>query len=55
MLARRGCKVSLCESARSKEVQGESFSCMVLKTWPDVDLKTKVLKSAMDWPFGHAQ
>jgi hypothetical protein len=53
--ARRGCKVSLCEAARSKEPQGESFFCKVLKTWPDVDLKTKVLKGAIDWPFGHAQ
>ena len=52
--ARRGCKISLCEAARTKAAQGDNIACKVLKTWPDVDLKTKVLKGAMDWPFGHA-
>jgi hypothetical protein len=51
--ARRGCKVSICE-ARTK-AQGDNIACKVLKTWPDIDLKGKVLKGALDWPFGHAQ
>jgi hypothetical protein len=53
--ARRGCKVSICEAARSKAATGDNIACKVVKTWPDVDLKTKVLKGAMDWPFGHAR
>jgi hypothetical protein len=53
--ARRGCKVSICEAARSKAAQGENIACKVVKTWPEIDLKTKVLKGAMQWPFGNAQ
>ncbi|HEY8449991.1 MAG TPA: hypothetical protein VIL95_05855 [Bacillota bacterium] len=53
--ARRGCKVAICEAARSRVAQGDNISCNVVKTWPDVDLKTKILKGAMEWPFGHAQ
>lgn len=53
--ARRGCKVAICETARSKVAQGDNIACKVLKTWPDIDLKSKVLKGALDWPFGHAQ
>jgi hypothetical protein len=52
--ARRGCRVSICE-ARGKAVQGDNITCKVLKTWPDVDLKNKILKGTLDWPFGHAQ
>jgi hypothetical protein len=53
--ARRGCKISICEAARSKAAKGDNIACKVLKTWPDIDLKSKVLRGAMDWPFGHAQ
>jgi hypothetical protein len=53
--ARRGCKISICEIARNKSVQGDSIACKVLKTWPEIDLKTKILKGAIDWPWGHAQ
>ena len=53
--ARRGCKISICEAARSKVAQGGNIACKVLKTWPDIDLKSKILRGAMDWPFGHAQ
>lgn len=52
--ARRGCKIAICQAARTKAAQGDNIACKVLKTWPDVDLKTKVLKGAMEWPFGHA-
>ena len=52
--ARRGCKVSICEAARSKAA-GDNLACKVVKTWPEVDLKTKILKGSMDWPFGNAQ
>lgn len=53
--ARRGCKISICDIARSKSVQGDNIACKVVKTWPEIDLKTKVLKGAIDWPWGHAQ
>jgi hypothetical protein len=53
--ARRGCKVTICETARNKSTQGDNIACKVVKTWPDIDLKNKVLKGAMDWPWGHAQ
>jgi hypothetical protein len=53
--ARRGCKIAICEAARSKAAQGDNIACKVLKTWPDIDLKSKILKGALDWPFGHAQ
>jgi hypothetical protein len=53
--ARRGCKVSICEAARAKAAQGDNIACKVVKTWPEIDLKTKVLKGAMQWPFGNAQ
>jgi hypothetical protein len=54
-VARRGCKISICEAARSKTAEGASPACKVVKTWPDIDLRGKVLKGAMEWPFGHAQ
>jgi hypothetical protein len=54
-VARRGCKISICEAARSKTAEGASPACKVLKTWPDIDLRGKILKGAMEWPFGHAQ
>ncbi len=53
--ARRGCKISICETAHTKSGQGANIACKVLKTWPEVDLKTKILKGAIDWPWGHAQ
>jgi hypothetical protein len=53
--ARLGCKVSICEAARSKVAQGDNIACKVVKTWPEIDLKTKILKGAMSWPWGHAQ
>jgi hypothetical protein len=54
-VARRGCKISICEAARSKTAEGASPACKVVKTWPDIDLSGKILKGAMEWPFGHAQ
>jgi hypothetical protein len=53
--ARHDCKVAICETARNKSTQGGSVACKVVKTWPDVDLKNKILKGAMDWPWGHVQ
>lgn len=53
--ARRGCKVSICDIAHSKSAQGDNIACKVLKTWPEIDLKTKILKGTIDWPWGHAQ
>lgn len=53
--ARRGCKVSICNIARTKAAEGDNIACKVVKTWPEVDLKTKILKGAIDWPWGNAQ
>ena len=53
--ARRGCKVAICGIARTKSMQGENVACKVVKTWPEIDLKTRILKNALSWPFGHAQ
>jgi hypothetical protein len=53
--ARRGCKISICEIARSKSAQGDNIACKVLKTWPEIDLKTKILKDTINWPWGNAQ
>jgi hypothetical protein len=53
--ARRGCKVAICEAARSKDSPGDNIACKVVKTWPDIDLKNKVLRGVVDWPWGHAQ
>jgi hypothetical protein len=53
--ARLGCKVTICEAARSKSPQGDNIACNVVKTWPEIDLKSKILKGAMNWPFGNAQ
>ncbi len=52
--ARRGCKVAICGIARTKTLQGENIACNVVKTWPDVDLKTS-LKGSLEWSLGHAQ
>lgn len=53
--ARRGCKVAICSTARNRSVQGEKLACKIVKTWPEVDLKTRILKDALNWPFGNAQ
>jgi hypothetical protein len=53
--ARRGCKVAICEAAQTKAAQGPNLACKVVKTWPEIDLKNRILKGAMEWPFGNAQ
>lgn len=53
--ANRGCKVSVCEAVRGKSAQAGKIACQVAKTWPDVDIKNRFLKGAVDWPWGHAQ
>src|SRR5262249_14633537 len=53
--ARQGCKVAICDAARSKEAQAGNIACKVVKTWPAIDLKEKVLKGKLDWPWGNAQ
>jgi hypothetical protein len=52
--ARRGCKVAICGIARTRAPRGENIACKVVKTWPDIDLKT-MLKGSLDWSLGHAQ
>jgi hypothetical protein len=53
--ANRGCKVAVCEAVRSKSAHGGQIACHVAKTWPDIDIKNRFLKGAVDWPWGHAQ
>jgi len=53
--ARQGCKVEICDAARRKELQGGNIACRVVKTWPAIDLKEKILKGKLDWPWGNAQ
>src|SRR5262249_20972526 len=54
-LARQGCKTAICDAARSKEAQAGNIECKVVKTWPAIDLKEKILKGKLDWPWGNAQ
>lgn len=51
--ARESCKRAICESHRKKAAA--PLACKVVKTWPAVDLKERILKGAMDWSWGHAQ
>ena len=53
--ARQACKAKICEITRSKTAQGDNVACKVLKTWPAVNLKEKILKDKLDWPWGNAQ
>jgi len=53
--ARKACKAKICEIARSKTPAGEDIACKVVKTWPAVDLKDKILRGKLDWPLGNAQ
>src|SRR6476619_4900056 len=54
-LARQACKATICQIARKKEPSGENVACRVLKTWPAIDLKEKILKGKPDGPWGDAQ
>lgn len=53
--ARIGCKKQICGIFRDKKAEGENVACKVVKTWPDVDLKEKILKGKLDWPWSHIQ
>ena len=53
--AREACKKLICETARSKRVEGDPLTCKVVKTWPAQDLKDKILKAKLEWKWGHAQ
>jgi hypothetical protein len=52
---RRDCKVKICDTALNKKADGEDIACKVVETWKAVDLKQKILKGRIDWPFGNAQ
>ena len=52
---RRDCKIKICEAALNKKADGEDIACKVVKTWTVAELKEKVLKDRIEWPFGHAQ
>lgn len=53
--ARLGCKKQICTVLMDKKPDGEPVACKVVKTWPDIDLKEKILKGRLDWPWSHAQ
>ena len=52
---RRGCKIAICETARSRKADGTDISCSAVKTWPASQLKDGILKGKIDWPWGNAQ
>jgi hypothetical protein len=52
---RRDCKIKICDAALNKKADGEDIACKVVKTWTVADLKEKILKDRIDWPFGNAQ
>jgi len=51
---RRGCKVQICDIARNGKAEGPDVSCNVVKTWTASELKDRVLKGRIDWPWGNA-
>lgn len=51
--ARDACKRAICEVARKKATA--PLACKVVKTWPQQDLKDKILKGKLDWTWGNAQ
>lgn len=53
--ARRGCKVQICDIARNRKAEGPNVSCNVVKTLTASELRDRVLKGRIDWPWGNAQ
>jgi hypothetical protein len=53
--ARRDCKVLICDIAHNKKADGDDVACSVVKTWTKTELKEKILKGRLDWPWSHAQ
>lgn len=53
--ARAGCKEAICKLARSGKKGAADIKCDVVKTWPEAELKDKILKGKVNWPWGHAQ
>src|SRR5262245_24422260 len=51
----RGCKIAVCETIRSRAVQAGNVACHVAKTWPDIDIKNRLLKGVINWPWGHTR
>ena len=45
---REGCKVKICDIARSKKADGEDVACKVVKTWVTDELKAKILRGKLD-------
>jgi len=54
-LARQACKTQICDIARKRDPKGDDIACQVLKTWPAIDLRDKILKGKLEWPWGNAQ
>jgi hypothetical protein len=52
---RRGCKIQICDIARNRKTEGPDISCNVVKTWTGIELRDRVLKGRIDWPWGNAQ
>ncbi len=52
--ARRACKVKICDIAHNKKAAGKDIACDVHKTWTAEQLKNKILKGRLGWPWGHA-
>ena len=52
---RRGCKITICDTARNHKADGGDIACSAVKTWPAGDLRDNILKGKLDWPWGNAQ
>jgi len=52
-LARRACKIEICDILATKEPQGPDIACDIVKTWRADDI-VKMLGGRINWPWGKA-
>ncbi|HUU66366.1 MAG TPA: hypothetical protein VMW57_03675 [Methyloceanibacter sp.] len=52
-LARKACKIEICDILATKEPRGPDIACDIIKTWRDEDI-VKMLGGRIDWPWGKA-
>jgi hypothetical protein len=52
---RRDCKIKICDAALNKKASGGDIACKVVRTLTVTELKDRILRGRMEWPFGHAQ
>ncbi len=52
-LARRACKIEICDVLATKEQQGPDITCDIVKTWRAEDI-VNMLGGRINWPWGKA-